>query len=181
MGKIIVIPLVAMFAFVAAMGIPMIMSGNLNMEGINRILGRETASTSAVPPEDDFGPRALALKKERESLAKRKAELDTLDEQLRQRQQVLDDTLKEIQQIQEQLEAAMDDMDTGQAAGVEQVAKTVAAMNDVNAAKSLESMAPEEAAHILPLIKERTRGRIMDSMDDRRRALILQIMQERKY
>lgn len=181
MGKIIAIPLLAVLAFAGSLGIAMMMSGNLNMDGINRILGRETESVSTSSPSDDFGPRATALKKERESLEKRKADLDAHDDQLRQRQQVLDDTLKEIEQIQKQLNAAMDDMDDEQNEGVEQVAKTVAAMSDENAASSLESMSPEKAALILPLIKERVRGRIMDSMDDRRRSLILQIMQERKY
>lgn len=181
MLKIILIPVMAVAAFLGAILVPLAINGKLNLDTVKRIRGVETEIQNAPRAVDDAGPLAQALQEERARLEEWERDLQEEQDRIEQRQRVLDETLSEIIDLQALVQAGLDELDTKQSDGVNEVAKTMAAMDPQNAAMDLQAMTPEDAARLLPLIKDRTRGAILDTMDPDRRATILQIMQERKY
>ena len=143
--------------------------------------GPEDAIPVEIVEQDPSGPFAQALKNKERELNEREQELSDRDERLVQRQRILDDTLSEVTQIQEEIQIALDELDTDRDDRIEKSAKLLAAMNAVNAAKDMEAMAPEDAAELLRYIKERNAGRILDAMEPQKRTLVHQHLQERKY
>lgn len=131
--------------------------------------------------EDALGPLAEKLRAERKRLEDWDTDLTEEASRLTQRERNIDDTLAQVTQIQTDIVAAMDTLDLDQIAQMETIAKSMAAMDEVNAAADLEAMTPEQAARILPLIKDRDRGKILDAMNADTRLTILQIQVDRKY
>lgn len=159
---------------------PAAVTGKLNEDTIRQLLGREEAA--AIPrKEDALGPLAEKLRAEQMRLEDWDAELAEEDSRLTQRERVVDETLAQVTEIQTEISAAMDTLDQEQVAAIETIAKSLAAMDEKNAATDLEAMTPEEAARILPIIKERNRGKILDAMSAEKRSTILQVQQDRKY
>lgn len=180
--KTVIITIIATLAtFVITIVGALAVTGNLNAEAVNRLMGREVASTTAIDDEDPSGPFMNALKEKETRLNEQEQELNARDDRLLQRQRILDETLEEIALIQEQIQAGLDELDTDRDERIVKTAKLIAAMNATNAAKDLEAMPPEDAAELLRNIKERNAGRILDAMDPRKRTLVHQYLQERKY
>lgn len=181
MGKIIGIAVLGIGCFSGALLIPLAITGNLSAAALNHLLGRDVPVESTGERADDLGPLAQEIILERERLEELASELTEERDRLDQRERVMDERLNEIAQIQAEITSTIDTLDSDRQAAIQAIAKTMAAMTAQNAATDLESMSPEEAARILPLIKDRNRGRILDAMDANRRSLIIQVMQERKY
>lgn len=179
--RLVVYLVVAVVAFAAGMLIPMAIGGNLNMDAINRALGRSEPPATAAPQEDPLGPLAQKLKEREEELEALEAELEERRARLEQRERELDDTLEQIQEIQARLDEQMAKEDAARLERLSKLADMVAAMDPGNAAEDLEAMAPEDAAEVLLLVKDRTAGSILDEMEPRQRALIHQILQSRRY
>lgn len=180
MGKIVAKLTVIGAAFLMAMVIPMAASGKLNQESLDKIRGRESEMIEEEP--DPVSPLVTSLNEERTRLTEWDAGLTKRESLLALREGELSSTLSEVKTIQAAIAASMDDLDEQQKAGVAQVATTLAVMEPSNAAMDLESMTPERAAMLLPMIDEKKRGEILDEMTDvRHRSLIFQIMQESKY
>lgn len=180
MGKLIATLVMVVAAFLLAVVIPMAATGKLNKESIDKIRGVEVTLEAEEP--DPATPLLQSLEAERERLNELAADLAKREELLTLREQELSSTLQEVTQMQASIAAAMDEMDADQQERMMEVAKTLGSMKATNAADDLESMTPEQAAVLLPLIDERARGKILDAMDDlQHRSLILQIMQESKY
>ena len=159
---------------------PAAVTGKLNEDTVRQLLGREEAA--AIPmKEDALGPLAEKLRAEQKRLEDWDADLAEEDARLTQRERVVDETLAQVTEIQTEIAAAMDTLDQEQVAAIETIAKSLAAMDEKNAATDLEAMTPEEAARILPIIKERNRGKILDAMSAEKRSTILQVQQDRKY
>lgn len=165
----------------AALLIPLAVTGNLNAAALSHFLGRDEPVESTADRADSLGPLAKEIILEQERLEELASELTEERDRLDQRERVMDERLNEIAQIQAEITSTIDTLDSDRQAAIQAIAKTMAAMTAQNAATDLESMSPEEAARILPLIKDRNRGRILDAMDADRRSLIIQVMQERKY
>ena len=180
MMKFLGITLLFLVCFLGALIGPAAVTGKLNEDTIRQLFGREEPPAKAQKA-DELGPLAEKLRAEQKRLQVWDAELAEEDARLTQRQRIVDDTLTQVTQIQTEISAAMDTLDQEQLAAIETIAKSLAAMDEKNAATDLEAMTPEEAARILPLIKDRNRGKILDAMDADRRSMILQVQQDRKY
>lgn len=181
MLKILGVAALGIVCFLVAVIIPMAVTGNLNEETITRLFAGEQPPEATRTADDYLGPLAAKLRAQQERLDEWDTRLAQEDVRLTQRERIVDETLTQITQIQTDVSAAMDALDTEQQAAILSIAKTMAAMTARNAAIDLEAMSPEEAARILPLIKDRNRGKILDAMAADRRSLILQVLQERKY
>ncbi len=159
---------------------PAALTGKLSEDTIRQLLGRE-GPPAIMRKADELGPLAEKLRAEQKRLEDWDAELAEEDERLTQRERIVDDTLAQVTLIQTDISSAMDTLDQEQETAIEVIAKTMAAMDEKNAATDLEAMTPEEAARILPLIKDRNRGKILDAMNADKRSMILQVQQDRKY
>ncbi len=181
MLKIFGVAVLGIVCFLAALIIPMAVTGQLNKDTLGLLFGDEETSATVKAGGDDLGPLAAKLSAELKRVQEWDVKLSEEDALLTQREDILDDTLTQITQIQTEIAAAMDTLDAEQQAAIKQIAKTMEAMAPENAATDLQAMSPEEAARILPLIKGRARGKILDEMEAAQRSLILQVLQERKY
>ena len=181
MLKILGIAVLAIVCFLAALIGPMAVTGQLNKDTLGLFFGDEETSAPVKAGEDGLGPLAAGLRSEQKRLEEWDAKLGEEDARLTQRERIMDQALTEIEQIQAEISAAMDELDAEQLAGIQSIAKTMAAMSAKNAATDLQTMSPEEAARILPLIKDRNRGKILDEMDADKRSLIIQVLQDRRY
>ena len=180
MIKVVGIIVLALVAFFVAVITPLALTGNLNRDTMSRLMGGEEAvPTPAV--EDASSQLAQDLNAREVKLEDWESELETRQTRLDQRERELDATLDQITDRQDELYAKLDELDAEHLQALQDVAKTMAAMDEKNAAADLEVMTPEDAARLLPLIKERPRGKILDEMDEEKRAKIIQLMQERKY
>ena len=181
MLKILGIAVLAIGCFLAALIVPMAVTGQLNEEILGALFGGEDTSASVNSDEGALGPLATKLRSEQKRLEDWDARLGDEDARLTQRERIIDENLTELKQIQTEVVTAMDALDADRQAAIQSIAKTMQAMSAQNAATDLQAMTPEEAARILPMIKDRNRGKILDEMDADRRSLILQVQQERKY
>ena len=181
MGRIIAILALSLAGLVLGIVGPMAMTGKLNKDTLDKLMGKEPALPAMEAP-DESGPLLTELKRERERLEAWDAKLKKKDELLALREQEVFSALDELSDIQKEVNTTLDELDTKQETGIKNVATTLASMKPQEAAVDLEAMTPEDAARLLPQIDERKRGKILDAMEDQqKRALILQIMQERKY
>ncbi|MDK1020133.1 MAG: hypothetical protein QGD90_00665 [Candidatus Hydrogenedentes bacterium] len=181
MLKILGVAVLGIVCFLAALIIPMAVTGQLDKVTLSLFFGDEETSATVKAGEDDVGPVAAKLSAELKRVQEWDAKLSEKAALLTQREDILDETLTQITQIQTQIAAAMDALDTEQQAAIQSIAKTMEAMTPLNAATDLQAMSPEDAARILPLVKDRNRGKILDAMAADNRSLILQVLQERKY
>jgi flagellar motility protein MotE (MotC chaperone) len=183
MGKLVAILGIAVVGFLAAVVGMLAVSGNLNKEAVDSLLGRGTEIASETSPVDD--PSSVLVKElklERERLVQKQRDLDAREEQLKLREQEVDTTLTDIQTIQEQITEAMNTLDAAQESNLKDLSETLENMKAQEAADALEAMDPKDAVKLLPLIKEKDRGKIMDSMKDKdKRATLFELLQERLY
>lgn len=173
--------LVAIVGFAAGVLVPMALTGNLNAEGINRVLGRDEPPPLAAPKQDPLSPFALKLQEREEQVRAREQALEERLARIEQRERELDDTLAQIEEIQARLDERIAEEDEARMDRISKMADMMAAMDPGKAAEDLESMTPEDAAEVLLLVKDRTAGAILDEMEPRKRVLIHQILQSRRY
>jgi len=178
--KILMTVIAAITVFLVALLVPAVLSGNLTADTARRLVGIEPPEPP-VDPDAQLGPLARKLKEEQQRLKEWEAALAEREAKLVQRERILDQTLEEISATQEAVKAALNELDAERAAACEEIAKSLTAMEPRNAAVDLESFPPDDAAHILRLIRERDRGKILDAMEETRRADIMQEMVAKKY
>lgn len=181
MLKILGIAVLALGCFLAALVVPMVVTGQLNEDTLGVLFGADDTSVPEQSADDALGPLATKLRSEQKRLEEWDTKLGEEDARLTQRERIIDQNLGELKLIQTEVVTAMDALDADQQGAIQSIAKTMEAMSAQNAATDLAAMTPEEAARILPLIKDRSRGKILDVMDAEQRSLILQVQQERKY
>lgn len=178
--KALVIALAAIAAFAAAALVPLHLSGNLNKEGIERIFGKEPPPAPAEEADTvSQDPLTDALKKKEESLKAREEELRQKEEQVKKMTADLEALRSDIATMQAQMEEKLSQEDAAQAERLQTVAQSLSKMKPANAAASLESWDPKEAATVLKLVKERERGRILDAMGDKA-APLLRALQDKR-
>lgn len=179
--RILIVLVLVVVVFFATILVPLAMSGNLNAEAMNRLLGREEVSAVAEPEEDPLGPFARKLRERELSLKAREQDIEDRALRLGLRERELDDTLDQLRQIQEQIAQEMAGEDAARTKRLGKMAKMLAAMDARKAAQDLEALSPEDAAEVLLLVKDRTAGSILDEMEHRKRVMVHQILQARRY
>lgn len=181
MGKIIGILIAGVVVFVGTLVGALAATGKLNADTFAKLLGKqEAAHPDAATPAEDLGPLTTKIKEEQERLRAKELELDEREAQLDQREALLDQTLAEVTKAQEEVAAALGQLDEQHNAAILQIAKTMEKMDPANAAIDLAAMTPEDAAKIVPLITDRSRGKILDEMEAEPRARLLEVLQEKK-
>ncbi len=180
MMKIVGIAIAAMVVFLAAVLVPLAMTGKLNAGTIKKLAGREE---KPVPPPDaneNLSPLTVKIKEEQERLKEWQKDLQDREDRLDQREDLLDQTLAEIEKAQAEVKAALGQVDDQHAAALQQIAKTMEKMDPANAATDLAAMEAEDAAKIVPLISDRNRGKILDEMQPQPRSKLLEVLQAKK-
>jgi len=176
MAKLLVV-LLAVGAFAAAVLVPIGMSGHLNREGFEKILKKDTAPTPAAVKPDPANPLLRALQKQREALAKREAKLKEDEQRVRAMQADLDQLRDELEEVLSEIQAKLSEEDAAQQQRLAKVAEALADMKPRNAAETLETFTADEASRVLMLVKDRDRTKILDAMEQEQAALILKTLQ----
>lgn len=181
MGKIIGILIAGVVVFVGTLAGALAMTGKLNAETFAKLLGKEEAAhPTAAAPVQDLGPLTTKIKEEQERQRAKEIELNEREAQLEQREAQLEQMLAEVTKLQEEVNAALGQVDEQHQAAILQIAKTMEKMDPKNAAMDLAAMTPEDASHIVLQITERSRGKILDEMMPEPRAQLLEVLQEKK-
>lgn len=179
--RILLFMALAVIAFLAAILVPLAMSGNLNSESLERLLGREPEPSTIVEEKDPLGPLAQKLQERERALDTFEQSLNERAARLDQREREIDETLEQIEEIQDRIGQQMDEMDAERQERIGKLADMIGAMDPREAAEDLEALSPEDAAEVLILVKDRTAGSILDEMEHRKRVLVHQILQDRRY
>jgi flagellar motility protein MotE (MotC chaperone) len=178
MGKVLVL-LLALAMFAAALLVPVALSGNLNQQAFEKIFKKEPAApTAAAPAPDPATPLLRAIKRQREDLGKREAKVREDEQRLQSMQADLDQLRDELETILGEIQAKLSEEDTAQQQRLTEVATSLSKMKPRNAAETLKTFTATEAAGVLMLVKDRDRTKILDSMDQEQAALILKTLQE---
>lgn len=189
MIRIVLIAAIALIAFGAAVVVPIGLSGNLNADGLGKILGRTppadpTEDADAKEPETDIASAwASRLRDEEERQRKKAAELDEREKRLDLQQDDLDKQQTYVEDLQTDINAKLDRLDGEENTRLADAAKLLEGMKATGAAESLAAMKPEEAAEIIRRMKPgKTVGKIMDAFTDAEaRNRILDELKARPY
>jgi flagellar motility protein MotE (MotC chaperone) len=183
MIRILIAAVLVVVAFLAAMVVPMALTGTLNADSLLRLLGLSAAAPATAPAAPTkISPLSQMLKSELESVRLKAAQLDERSTQLDLRQTELEAMLREIEVQEDLLKSYMDDLDADQDEGLTAKAKMMGVMDPEVAATSIEAMDPQDAAAILRLLKDKQSAAILDAiLDVADRNLILEYIGEPKY
>lgn len=184
--KLIGILLMAIIAFVGTLAIILALTGNLNSEGLARIMN------GPPPPLEDPGEAPDGLLDVASALNERAMKLDEEQKALQEERKQLEmlqrqngELRTELQQLITQVELMLDTADEDQQARIQAAADTIAAMDPKKAAPALSEWSPEQVASILLLIDEDVRGNILNVMDTgngpSKAGIILDVLQQSKY
>jgi flagellar motility protein MotE (MotC chaperone) len=184
--KFVAIILVLFLAFGGTLAILLALTGNLNGEGLDRIVnGPPPPPEDPVDAPDGLLDVAGALNEREMKLDEEKKALQQERKQLEMLQRQNGELRTELQQLITQVELMLDTADEDQQARVQAAADTIAAMDEKKAAPALSEWPPEQVAAILLLIDEDVRGGILDEMDSgdgpSKAAIILDEIQRSKY
>ena len=144
-------------------------TGNLNKEGLDKLLGRnqpEVAVETALEP-DDLSETAKALHEREEAIAARERDLEQQQQRLSETQSQMEELRGTLEELIAQLTKTADTIDADEATRLQDVAKSLGGMKADQAAILLEEWTPEQGARLLQLIPERSRGKILDKMNEK--------------
>ncbi len=189
MIRIVLIAGIALLAFGAAIVVPIGLSGDLNADGLGKILGRTPPAEPAEEsehknPETDIASAwAGRLRDEEERQRKRAAELDERENRLELQEDDLEEQQAYIAELQTDINTKLDRLDGEENTRLADAAKLIEGMKATGAAESLAAMKPEEAAEIVRRMKPgRNVGKIMDAFTDAEvRNRILDELKARPY
>ncbi|MBN2309308.1 MAG: hypothetical protein JXR94_10075 [Candidatus Hydrogenedentes bacterium] len=180
--KIIGLFVLALVSFVLTLVGALSATGNLSKEGLERLFeGRPAAAPAAAEKEDELDPILRALKKREAAVKQREGELAEREQRLKLRERDLDEIRDELTQAYTQFVASLDEADDDYEVRLQEAATSIESMKPKNAAEVLRQWPPDEAARILAKVQERVRGKILDEMDPDKAALFLRALQERVY
>ncbi|MBI2421839.1 MAG: hypothetical protein HYV27_03335 [Candidatus Hydrogenedentes bacterium] len=179
MIKLILLPVVVLGSFAGTVALAMLLTGSLNQESIERLMGTETEL--AAPPEtasQNLSGLAEQLKAKSDELAKLEQTLKEREAQLNKREQELATLRTEVEAIQKQISGSLEDENADRSVRLKTVALSVSAMKPDKAAEILGNYPPEDAAEILQEIPDKNRGKILEGMTPEFATKVLQSMRE---
>lgn len=180
--KILFFLLLALLSFALTVAGMLAYTGNLNKEGLDKILGRTEpaiASESESEPEpDELSETTRALQEREKALANREQNLERQQQRLNETQDQMEELRGTLEDLIAQLTQTADTMDANEKTRLQEVAKSLGSMKEDQAAMVLEEWPAEQGAQLLQLIEERTRGKILDKMNERKAAEFLSAMAE---
>lgn len=178
MIKMVVVVILVLAAFLAAILIPMGMSGKLTKESLDKLLGKEEPKPEEGPAKaskEDILVRAI--KDREEELDQREAKVREEEDRIRKMQSDLDQFRNELLTLQMQIQEMVKAEDSNRETRLKDVAQSLGKMKPANAAQTLSSWTPDDAADVLRLVKERERGRILDAMQPEQASMVLKSIQ----
>ncbi len=141
------------------------LTGQLNSESLNKLLGRAEDSQEPVKEEsEEVDPLAQQLKERARQLEQEQAQLAEERKRLQIAQQELEELQDQLEQILQELTALKQEADADYQTRLQDAALTLGAMDDRKAAEALQQWPPEYAAEVLRNVKEKQRAKILDAM-----------------
>lgn len=180
MKMAIVAVLLGIMAFLAAVIVPLALSGNLSSEAIGKAMKKESPVPEAARSQGEVDGLVRALKDREAELDRREEKVKAEEARLKKMQAELDDLRAELANIHLQVQEALGTEDAGKAERVKETALAISKMKPANAAESLKDWTPEDAAEVLRNVKERERGKILDAMEPTQAAQVLKSLQNSK-
>lgn len=178
--KILAMILVALVVFAGGLAGVLAATGNLNAEGLARIMGQQSAGKSALP-EKTKGTDALAeeSRSRMTAIEEREQKLAEREKQLAQREKDLEALRVQIETMKKQVEGAMADQGAQRQQQIEGVANTITAMKPDAAAERLEKFPVEDQAEIIKRVtKVKDRAKILEAMKPETAARIMTYLQQ---
>jgi flagellar motility protein MotE (MotC chaperone) len=181
--KYVLMLLLAILSFAGTLALALFLSGNLNGEGIQKLMGNAPEVVEAEDiPEDPLGPLARQLKNKEEELSQLEARLKQREAQLNTREESLQQLSDKLDTLREQLDTSIASAEESRQQEIATVANTLTEMKADKAAEALRSFPVEDQAAILMKIeKSKDRGRIVEAMDANDASRVLQAMQEQPF
>jgi flagellar motility protein MotE (MotC chaperone) len=178
--KILFFLLLALLSFALTVAGMLAYTGNLNKEGLDKILGRTEPAIASEPElePDELSETTRALQEREEALATREQNLERQQQRLTETQDQMEELRGTLEDLIAQLTQTADTMDANEMTRLQEVAKSLGSMKEDQAAMVLEEWPAEQGAQLLQLIEERTRGKILDKMNERKAAEFLSAMAE---
>lgn len=182
MMKLVLLLLLAVLSFAGTVALAMLMTGSLNPESINRLLGREMememAGDPAMTTSQNLSGLAEQLKAKGDELTARELALNEREAQLNKRETELATLRTEVEAIQKQISGSLEDENADRTVRLKTVALSVESMKADKAAGILANYPPEDAAEILQEIQDKNRGKILESMEPEFATKVLQSMRD---
>ncbi len=173
--------LLGLLSFAGALAGALALTGNLNGEALQRLLGSPAAEAvnNASAENQDVDMLVRQLREKETALARKEQELKERESQLLLREESLKTLRDEVEQMQSRVQGAMEEADAERKVRIESVALTLTEMRPNKAAERLDGMPPEEVAEILALIEAKDRGKIIEAMDAETATRVLRQLQEK--
>lgn len=181
--KYVAMLLLALFFFAGTLAGALALTGNLNGEGMQRIMGNAPEVAEATETkEDPLGPLARQLKNKEDELKKQEERLKQRESQLNTREQSLQELSDKLDALRMELNTNIDEAEMARQQEIETVATTLTEMKADKAAEALSNFPVEEQADILRKIeKSKDRGKILEAMRPEDATRALQAMQDSPF
>jgi len=171
--KILLYALVGIVSFAACLAALLLVTGNLNQETLDRLMGGEApkteeTATAATSASDELGSLADRLKQKEAALLKRETDLDQRETQLNERETNLQQLIAQMETLRAEIDATIEDREKERSARLQSIAVSMEAMKADKASQVLKELAdenPEDAARVFSLIKTEEGGKILDALD----------------
>ncbi|GMV99640.1 MAG: hypothetical protein AMXMBFR84_07790 [Candidatus Hydrogenedentota bacterium] len=180
MAKFITILMLFILAFAGTILGALSLTGNLNQETLKKLMGKQEPAVAleAVEKADEVGEKALSLKKREEEVEAKAAQLKAQEDRLKELIQQNEELRDEVSQLIAQMSTSLDEADAAKQAQLQEVSKSLEKMKAKQAALTIETWTPEDAARVLLLMGERQRGAILDGLDPEIASRFLQAIQK---
>lgn len=178
--KILAMVLAGLVVFAGGLAGVIAATGNLNAEGLARIMGQAPTGKDALP-EKTTGTDALAeANRERMSaIEAREQKLDEKEKQLAQREKDLEALRVQMETMKNQIEGTMVGKQQERQEQLEGMANTITAMKPDAAAERLEKFPVEDQAEILKrMTKVKDKAKILEAMKPETAARVMTYLQQ---
>lgn len=180
MMKLVLFGLVGLFSLAITLVGSLAVTGNLSQEKLRGLWDKEAMAENQAKTRAEAEANAPALntlaqqlKQREKDLDARKTALDDREKQLNQREADLAKTRSDLEAMQASINESYGVAAEDKKAQMKTIGITLENMEAQGAAKSLESMPTDEAAQILLNVKDKKRGEILDAMSAETAARIL--------
>lgn len=162
-----------------------IMGGTLTQEDLDALFG-ETPTEAApdLPQVDELNATARLLRDREKLLDEREAELNAEAERIEQEMVELQTLLNELEQRQDDIEAAILKDEQRRARDWTEIADSLSSMEAQVAADTLSAMMkedPETVPHLIREIDKRSRGKILSNVDPEMNKDLFLLLQQPAY
>ena len=178
--KVLAMVLAALVVFAGGLAGVIAATGNLNAEGLARIMGQQPTGKDALPEKTE-GTDALAEENRTRMTAieEREQKLDEREKQLAQREKDLEALRAQIEAMKTQMEGTMASQGAERQKQLEGVANTITAMKPAAAAERIEKFPVEDQAEILKrMTKVKDRAKILEAMSPETAARVMTYLQQ---